>query len=292
MGRVKILQDEVRSKIAAGEVVQNPKSVVKELLENALDAGADKIDIEISRGGKERILVSDNGCGMDRDDVVLAVTRYATSKITQVEDLSCIRSYGFRGEALASISAVSRVAIETRYQGDAVGTQMKIEAGAMSEVRDCGRATGTTVMVYDLFFNLPVRRKFLKSDEWEKRQIVEMVKQYCLVNHQIFLKLKTDARVILQVESAPDLATRVRQLFPRTATQLKTIDEAGEPLSLMGFFSGPVIHPLRRIFNIFLSTSVRFSIARCTGQSWRLIATLSTSQTSSSISGLIQPLSI
>jgi len=239
MGRVRLLDEGVRNKIAAGEVIQSPRSVVKELLENALDAGAGRVEVEIWQGGKEKISTSDNGCGMERDDVLLAVARYATSKISKVEDLSRIMTYGFRGEALASIGTVSRVAIETRPRGQDAGTRVLVEAGEIKETVDCGRDYGTAIAVHDLFFNLPVRRKFLKSAEYEKRSVVDLVKSYVIANPEVGFKLSGDGKVLLGFEPVPDYAARIRQVFSRTYPKLFALYEKGEPLCVAGFFSRP-----------------------------------------------------
>ncbi len=240
MGRVKVLDEELRSKIAAGEIIQNPKSVVKELIENAIDAGAKRIEIEIGQGGKEKIMVSDDGCGMDRADALQAATRYATSKITRLEDLSNILTYGFRGEALASIGAVARMIIETRARDESTsGIKVVVEAGVIKEETEIARDHGTTVTVYDLFFNLPVRKKFLKSNEWEKRGVIETVKNYLLTNPAIGFRLRSDNKTLLQIEPVSENAPRVKQIFTKGYSQLASIDEKGEPLSVTGFFSRP-----------------------------------------------------
>lgn len=234
-----MLDTDVRNKIAAGEVIQNPRSVVKELLENALDAGAGRVEVEIRQGGKEKISASDDGCGMERDDVLLAVARYATSKISKIEDLSRIMTYGFRGEALASIGIVARLSVETRARHQDVGTRVLIEAGEMKETVDWGRDFGTVVTVHDLFFNLPVRRRFLKSAEYEKRNVVDLVRSYVVANPQVGFKLTSDGKVLLQFEPVPDYAARIKQVFGRTYAKLFALDEKGEPLQVTGFLSRP-----------------------------------------------------
>ncbi len=171
MSVIRILPENLRNMIAAGEVVERPASVVKELLENALDAGSTKIEIDIARAGKGLIRVADNGGGMDRDDALLAFQRYATSKIGAVEDLFRIRTLGFRGEALSSIASVSRMRLITALPGQ-TGTLIEIDGGETKDLRD-HPATGTIIEVKDLFFNTPARRKFLKSDTTENHHIID-----------------------------------------------------------------------------------------------------------------------
>ena len=172
--RIRILPDEVANRIAAGEAVERPGSVVKELVENAIDAGADRIVAEVAGGGKETIRVSDNGCGMSRDDALLALERYATSKISDLSDLRTLRTLGFRGEALPSIAAVSRMVIETRHFAEELqGTRVRVESGRVRDVTSTGRDRGTTIAVHGLFFNVPARRKFLKGVETEFRHVAD-----------------------------------------------------------------------------------------------------------------------
>ncbi len=155
------------NQIAAGEVIERPASVVKELVENALDAGARRITIAIDLGGKKQIRVEDDGVGMEPEDARLAIERHATSKIANQDDLGAIRTLGFRGEALPSIASVSRFVLRTRFRGTATGTEVRVEAGGVVSVREVGAPEGTCIEVADLFFNLPARRKFLKSDQAE-----------------------------------------------------------------------------------------------------------------------------
>src|SRR5579863_6311465 len=160
MSRIRILPETVANKIAAGEVVERPASVVKELLENALDAGARSIRIETESGGKKLIRVTDDGCGMNHDDAMLAFERHATSKLRVAEDLMSVATLGFRGEAIPSIAAVSRFLLETRAQGETSGTHVEVNGGKMIDVKEAGMPEGTTITVRDLFYNLPARRKF------------------------------------------------------------------------------------------------------------------------------------
>ena len=167
-----MLEGALVDQIAAGEVVERPASVVKELVENALDAGATRVDVDIADGGRARIRVSDDGSGMDREDAARAVLRHATSKIREVDDLLALTTLGFRGEALPSIASVSRFSLKTRPEAEVAGTEVRIEGGAAPVVRDVGCAAGTSVTVEDLFFNVPARRKFLRAAQSESGRIL------------------------------------------------------------------------------------------------------------------------
>ena len=171
MSRIRLLPEIVASQVAAGEVVERPASVVKELIENSVDAGARKIDILIRRGGISLVRVIDDGCGMDRDDALLSLERHATSKIRSAADLHAIATLGFRGEALPSIASVSRFRLTTREAGAVAGTEIIVNAGKIDIVRDSGEPPGTQVEVRSLFYNLPARRKFLRSENTESRNI-------------------------------------------------------------------------------------------------------------------------
>src|SRR6266704_3926770 len=171
MGRIHVLPEHVANKIAAGEVVERPASVVKELLENALDAGCRRVRIQVEAGGKKLIQVVDDGCGMVRDDAILAFERHATSKIKNAEDLLSIATLGFRGEALPSIASVSRLRLETRAADEASGTVVEINGGKIFKVEEAGLPLGTSMTIRDLFFNIPARKKFLKAETTELAHI-------------------------------------------------------------------------------------------------------------------------
>src|ERR671934_526089 len=171
MSRIRLLSETVASQVAAGEVVERPSSVVKELVENSLDAGARRIDVVIRRGGISLVRVIDDGCGMDRDDALLSLERHATSKIRSAADLQTIATLGFRGEALPSIASVSRFRLTTREPGAVAGTEILVNGGRIETVRDGGEAPGTQIEVRSLFYNVPARRKFLRSETTEARQI-------------------------------------------------------------------------------------------------------------------------
>ena len=184
MSRIRILPETVANRIAAGEVVERPASVVKELVENALDADARTVRVETEAGGKRLIRVTDDGCGMSRDDALLAFERHATSKLRTAEDLLAIATLGFRGEALPSIAAVSRLVLETRTAEDAEGTRVEFAGGKLLGVKPAGTPVGTCVTVQDLFYCVPARKKFLKSDTTELGHIASLVTHYALANHK------------------------------------------------------------------------------------------------------------
>src|SRR3979490_1428939 len=164
MGRIRVLSDIVANKIAAGEVVERPASVVKELLENSLDAGATEFRLEVEAGGRRLIRLADNGMGMMRDDALLAFERHATSKLSDVKDLDSISTLGFRGEALPSIASISRLLLETRAEDDAIGTRVEIAGGKLLTCEEIARTRGTTITIRDLFYNVPARKKFLRTE--------------------------------------------------------------------------------------------------------------------------------
>ncbi|MBQ5650935.1 MAG: ATP-binding protein, partial [Selenomonadaceae bacterium] len=189
MSFVHVLDDNTINKIAAGEVVERPASVIKELVENAIDAHADRIEVEITAGGTSFMRVSDNGIGMSRQDAELAILRHATSKIVKVDDLLTIGTLGFRGEALPSIASVSRFTLTTRQAGDELGTEIKISGGSLPEIGETGCGIGTTIRVEDLFFNTPARKKFLKTNNTEGGKINEFIVKLAISNPQIAFKL-------------------------------------------------------------------------------------------------------
>src|ERR1700675_1966105 len=182
MGKIRVLSDTVANKIAAGEVVERPASVVKELIENSLDAGATELRIEVESGGRRLIRVTDNGCGMMRDDALLAFERHATSKLSDVKDLLSIATLGFRGEALPSIASVSRLLLETRSDDETTGTRVEIAGGKMLHCDEVALARGTSVLVRDLFFNVPARKKFLRSEQTELAHVASLVTHYSLAH--------------------------------------------------------------------------------------------------------------
>jgi DNA mismatch repair protein MutL len=213
MGRIHVLSEQVANKIAAGEVVERPASVVKELLENALDAGATRIKINIEAGGKKLIQITDNGCGMVRDDAMLAFERHATSKIKDAEDLLSVATLGFRGEALPSIASVSRLHLETRDAGSASGTILEINGGRMARVEEAGLPEGTSITVRDLFFNTPARKKFLKAESTELSHIASLVTHYALAHPEKHFELHSATNAMLVAPPVAGYSERVYQVF-------------------------------------------------------------------------------
>ena len=213
MGRIRLLSETVASQVAAGEVVERPASVVKELIENSLDAGAQKIDIIIRRGGISLVRVIDDGCGMDRDDALLSLERHATSKIRSAADLQAVATLGFRGEALPSIASVSRFRLTTRGTDAIAGTEIIVNGGKLEVVRDGGEAPGTQVEVRSLFYNLPARRKFLRSENTESRNIEHQIHLQAIGHPRIAFSLLRDDRLLFRVPAAATLSDRIRDLY-------------------------------------------------------------------------------
>jgi len=277
MGRIRVLSDQVANQIAAGEVVERPASVVKELLENSLDAGATRIRIEVEGGGRKLIRIVDNGHGMVRDDALLAFERHATSKLHTSDDLLSIRTLGFRGEAMPSIASVSRLTLETRatqQPGEApeeVGTEVEIAGGNFLRVEDSGAPAGTTVIIRDLFYNTPARRKFLKAEQTELAHIAALVTHYALAHPERHFELHSATQALLIAPAVKSTGDRLFQIFGRdtAAMMLPTTAEmefarAGIPepppwkreadyappepgkLRLSGFISKPELQKLNR----------------------------------------------
>lgn len=213
MSRIRLLPDIVASQVAAGEVVERPASVVKELIENSIDAGARKIEILIRRGGISLVRVVDDGCGMDRDDALLSLERHATSKIRSAADLAAIATLGFRGEALPSIASVSRFRLTTREPNAIAGTEIIVNGGKIDIVRDGGEAPGTQVEVRSLFYNLPARRKFLRSENTESRNIEHQLHLQAIGHPQIAFAFVRDTRLVFQLPPAASLHERIRDLY-------------------------------------------------------------------------------
>jgi len=213
MGRIRVLPDQVANKIAAGEVVERPASVVKELLENSLDADSTEIRIEIESGGRRIIRIQDNGCGMLRDDAMLAFERHATSKLRDVKDLLSIATLGFRGEALPSIASVSRLLLESRAAEEDTGTAVEIAGGKMLRCEEVARAPGTSITVRDLFYNVPARKKFLRSEQTELAHIASLVTHYSLAHPDKTFRLVSGPTDLLHVTPAGGLRERVYQVF-------------------------------------------------------------------------------
>src|SRR6476661_900134 len=213
MGRIRLLSETVASQVAAGEVVERPASVVKELIENSLDAGARNIDVAVRRGGISLVRVIDDGCGMDRDDALLSLERHATSKIRSAADLQAVATLGFRGEALPSIASVSRFRLTTREAGALAGTEIVVNGGRLEIVRDGGEAPGTQVEVRSLFYNIPARRKFLRAENTESRNIEHQLHLQAIGHAQIAFTFARDDRVAFQLPATVALNDRIRDLY-------------------------------------------------------------------------------
>src|ERR1041385_2382191 len=240
MAKVRILPDRVANQIAAGEVIERPAAVIKELVENSLDAGATRIEVEFRHGGRSLMRVEDNGGGMSRDDALLALERHATSKILEATDLDRLTSYGFRGEALPSIASVSRFQLQTREASADVGTEIVVNGGKMVHVRDCGRPVGTKIEVTHLFNSVPARPKFLKTDQTEAAHIVHCVRLYALACPTVAFTLLEEGRVIFRSPECATLAERVGEIFGRQISEALVPLEAIEPgLRISGLIGRP-----------------------------------------------------
>src|SRR5437762_10668400 len=213
MGTINRLPPDLANQIAAGEVVERPASVVKELVENAIDAGAKRVTIHVELGGKKQVRVEDDGEGMEPDDAQLAIERHATSKIRRSDDLAAIRTLGFRGEALPSIASVSHVVLRTRARGRDSGTEVRVNGGVVASVTEVAASEGTAVEVNDLFYNLPARRKFLKSDAAESAQVSRVTTQLALAYSEVGFSLSSGGRSVLQCPPARSLRDRLYQLY-------------------------------------------------------------------------------
>src|SRR5215468_10319342 len=271
MGRIHVLPENVANKIAAGEVVERPASVVKELLENSLDAGSTCIRINVEAGGRKLIQVIDNGCGMLRDDALLAFERHATSKIRDADDLLHVSTLGFRGEALPSIASVSRLRLETRAAEDDAGVIVEVNAGKILRVEEAGLPQGTAITVRDLFFNTPARKKFLKAESTELAHIASLVTHYALAHPEKHFELHSATNAVLVAPPVAGYSERVYQVFGReTLDQLVPVastmklervgipepppwrrDEDYEPpvpgdIRVHGFVSKPEVQKLNR----------------------------------------------
>ena len=241
MNKIKVLPDNLANQIAAGEVVERPASVVKELVENSIDAGGTRIVIDIELGGRRLMRISDDGEGMTRDDAILAFERHATSKIRTAEDLAAIGTLGFRGEALASIASVAKVELITKTEPDTAATRVIVEGGRLLDVKDAARDTGTTISVRDLFFNTPARRKFMRSEATENYHLTSIVTHYALAHPEIAFTLTNNGREVLRVSPAKDLRERAFQIFGGgLLDSLLPVDGGREYVArISGFVSAP-----------------------------------------------------
>src|SRR5437773_3979980 len=243
MGRIHVLSEHVANKIAAGEVVERPASVAKELLENSLDAGATRIRIQVEAGGKKLIQITDDGCGMVRDDALLAFERHATSKIKNAEDLLSISTLGFRGEALPSIASVSRLRLETRAADQDSGTIIEINGGKIFRVEEAGLPAGTSTTIRDLFFNTPARKKFLKAESTELSHIASLVTHYALAHPDKHFELHSATNAMLVAPPVAGYSERVYQVFGKEVLDQLIPIAALQPLERIGLPQPP---PWRR----------------------------------------------
>ena len=241
MSKIRVLADHVANQIAAGEVVERPASVAKELVENSIDAGATRITIEIEAGGRRLLKVADDGEGMVRDDAILAFERHATSKIRETDDLAAIGTLGFRGEALASIASVAKVELTTCIEGASAATRVTIDGGRMRDVKDAAHPRGTTLIVRDLFFNIPARRKFLRSEATETYHLTNLVTHYALAHPEIAFTFVNNGREVVRTAPAKDLRERAYQIFGEEFLKNLLEVDGGEPLfaRVTGFVSAP-----------------------------------------------------
>jgi DNA mismatch repair protein MutL len=270
MGKIRVLSDNVANKIAAGEVVERPASVVKELIENSLDAGATDLRIDVEGGGRHLIRVADNGSGMLRDDALLAFERHATSKLSDVKDLLSIATLGFRGEALPSIASVSRLLLETRASEETTGAAVEIAGGKILRCDEFSRPAGTTISVRDLFYNVPARKKFLRSDQTELAHIASLATHYSLAHPKKAFQLSHGTSQLLDVTPVETLRERVYQVFgnqtledlidldyvERDLDVVEADDRSTRVFALRGFVSGPQVQKMNRN-SIFLFVNGR-----------------------------------
>ncbi len=256
MGTIQILDDLVANKIAAGEVVERPAAVVKELVENSLDAGAETIEVRVHRGGKTFIQVGDDGCGMDREDAALCLERHATSKITRAEDIQAITTLGFRGEALPSIAAVSQFTLTTREPSQSEGVRITVDGGKKPTIGVGATPPGTTVVVKNLFFNIPARRKFLHADATEFGHIHRTLVATALAHPRVRFRLLHDDRMIFDLMAAAHTKERIAALFPEEFCRgLVAVEHISDPLTVTGYVGTPALAKANRSGQLFFVNS-------------------------------------
>ena len=254
MPKIIQLSPHIANLIAAGEVVERPASVVKELLENAVDAGASKVTVEIRDGGMTFLRVTDNGCGMAPEDARTAFLRHATSKLRTAEDLAAIGTMGFRGEALAAIASVSRIDLMTKTAGSISGTSLHLEAGVITEESEAGCPEGTTIIIRDLFYNTPARMKFMKSDTVEGSRVTAAVQMQALAHPEVAFQLLKDGKQVLSTPGSGGLQAAVYCIYGRECAQMVKVDSHWESYSLTGYVSKPTdARPSRSLQTFFVN---------------------------------------
>ena len=257
MGKINRLPDDLANQIAAGEVVERPASVVKELVENALDAGARRVRVHVELGGKKQVLVEDDGEGMEPDDARLALERHATSKIRRADDLAAIETLGFRGEALPSIASVSHFVLRTRARGSQTGTEIRVNGGTVASIAEVGAPEGTCIEVNDLFYNLPARRKFLKSDGAESAQVSRVVTQLALANQAIGFTLTSAGRTVIECPPALSLRDRLYQLYGDRVGSARGAERVAGGIRLSGYIAALAEQgPTRGPQNVFVNRRI------------------------------------
>ena len=264
MGKIRILSEQVANQIAAGEVIDRPASVVRELLDNSIDSGADRIDLKIEEGGKRLIRLRDNGSGMDKEDMLLALERHATSKITTFSELFSIRTLGFRGEALPSICSVSRVEIISRPADQLIGYRVKASGGVVESIDETGAPVGTIVEVRDLYFNTPARRKFLKSERTETGQIIDTLSRIILPFTHIHVRVDDSEKTLLNLPASENELNRLSVLFGRdVAVSLADTRREVEGIKIRAYMASPDLSRNRgdRIYIYINNRNVRDKLA-------------------------------
>lgn len=242
MGNIVLLDDLTINKIAAGEVIENPSAAIKEMVENSIDAGATSITVEVKNGGKSFIKITDNGKGIAKDDLPLSIERHATSKLKQIEDLEKIDSFGFRGEALASIASISKMTIISKTNDDLTATKMVVEAGDILEISEDTGKTGTTIIIENLFFNVPVRYKFLKNDVTEFKHIKSAIEKIAISNPQVSFQLINNGKEVLKTSGNGKLEDVVYVLFGKRISQnLVKVNYEEDGIEITGFIGNTTI---------------------------------------------------
>ncbi|MDE6658451.1 MAG: DNA mismatch repair endonuclease MutL, partial [Oscillospiraceae bacterium] len=256
MSAIMILDKQVAELIAAGEVIEKPASVIKELVENAIDAKAKRITVEIKNGGTSFMRITDDGCGMSAEDVSKAFLRHATSKVSKKEDLENIHTLGFRGEALASVAAVSKVAVMTKRREDDFGSQYEIIGGEGGIVEECGCPDGTTLIIKDLFFNVPARRKFMKRDTTEGNAVSQMIQKIAISHPEIAFKFIRDNKLDFHSDGTGELLTAIYAVYGKDfAGDLIPVSHQQENISVNGYVIKPLFAKSNRSFqNFFVNT--------------------------------------